>query len=129
MAEGIVKVKSLGERTRALVRRESPDGSGRLDLIVPEVNSRTNVVTWKHWEKCAHGVEYVLLDEDDSNLNAAETAHFNQGSTTGEVTQDVSTGQETSQPAPEPTEQPQETWQRLGFASKAEWKDAGKPQG
>jgi hypothetical protein len=43
-----------------------------------------------------------------------------------ETTESVSSGQESSpQAAPEPA---QETWQRLGFASRSAWKEAGKPQ-
>jgi hypothetical protein len=45
------------------------------------------------------------------------------------VTVEVSSGQESApRAAPEPV-QAQETWQRLGFASKSAWKEAGKPQG
>jgi hypothetical protein len=125
--QGIVKsINRHGERVRAVVYQESADGSGRLDLLIPTVDSGSGQVSFEVARKCAHKVEYVSLDEDDSVLGAREAAHFNQGTDTGEVTQDVSEGNQASpQAAPEPA---QETWQRLGFASRSAWKEAGKPQ-
>jgi hypothetical protein len=94
-------------------------------LITFDVNSETNEVTPQHSTKARYGHEYVEADESRQVLDDKTNALIDQQREAGitPVTDRPIRNEDNLQVE---TEQP--TWQRLGFASKAEWRNAGKPE-
>ena len=96
----VIVINDQGERVHAVIYRESPDGSGRLDLLIPTVDSATRQVKWFGADKCAHGVEYVNEGEDPSILGKRERDAFHP---TEEFTQPVDATSEIDNTTPATT--------------------------
>ncbi len=85
----VITLNEQGERIRAQVYRDTPpgDSDGRLDLIIPIVDSQTNEVRFVKRDKFTLGKDCALPGEDNSFLGKAERAAFDTSPSGVEVTQ------------------------------------------
>jgi hypothetical protein len=101
----VITLNELGERIRAQVYRDTPpgDSDGRLDLIIPIVDSQTNEVRFVKKDKFTLGKDCALPGDDTSFLGKAEREAFDRSPSNVEVTQGQSGNDVPAEPAPAPT--------------------------
>ena len=102
----VITLNEQGERVRALVYRDTPpgDSDGRLDLIIPTVDTQTNEVRFVKRDKFTIGKDCALPGDDTSFLGQAEREAFDRSPANVEVTQgEAQTGNDLqSEPQPQP---------------------------
>lgn len=119
LPQGVYARNERGDAVQAHVYDFSKDGSGRLDLLIPTVDTQSNEVRWRHRSQQREGIDWVHLDQDPNSIGQPPTREVEAPPDTSS-TEDAGSNRPEGEPEPAPTQFDVRDTNKDGVVSKEE---------